>query len=251
MNSEPIQGGFILLSRKLLKSGIMEMPPLYLKLWIWMLIQASFKDHGNLKRGQFFTSYKKMQKAMAHKVGYRTVKPTKREIQGVTKFLTKVRAIVTTKVLYGMIITVLNYDHYQSMKNYEGYNERSNECINDVPIKRKKGIKKEKTPDFFSLKEKYFDQDLIDRVFQAIASTRKSNKVAESVLFAQLQKWERYPAEQVEAGIRVYLDKDCAGQGKREAYLLGIIRNQKGDEKSPKQESTGSALLDSYYANSN
>ena len=76
MNSEPIQGGFILLSRKLLKSGIMEMPPLYLKLWIWMLMQASFKDHGNLKRGQFFTSYKKMQKAMAHKVGWQKLLDT-------------------------------------------------------------------------------------------------------------------------------------------------------------------------------
>ena len=49
--------------------------------------------------------------------------------------------------------------------------------------------------------------------------------MAESVLIAQLQKWEKYPVEQVEAGIRIYLDKDYAGQGKREEYLMGIIRN--------------------------
>ena len=229
MTKHSIGGGFILLSRKLLKSGIMEKPALYLKLWIWMLIQAMFKDHGNLKRGQFFTSYKKMQKAMVHKVGYRTVTPTKREIQGVTKFLTKVRAIVTTKVLHGMIITILNYDYYQNMKNYEGSNESSNECINDVPIKRKKVIKKEKTPDLLNLKKRYPNPDLIDRAFQAIASTRKSGKVSDSVLYAQLQKWGRYPIQQVEAGIRIYLEKDYAGHGKREAYLLGIIRNQKSE----------------------
>ena len=45
-----IQGGCILLARKMLKSGIMEKPPLFLKAWVWMLMQASFKDHGNLKR---------------------------------------------------------------------------------------------------------------------------------------------------------------------------------------------------------
>ena len=66
---------------------------------------------------------------------------------------------------------------------------------------------------------------MIDDVFQAIASTRKSGRVAESVLIAQLKKWEIYPVEQVESGIRVYLEKDYAGQGKREEYLLGIIRN--------------------------
>ena len=37
-------------------------------------------------------------------------------------------------------------------------------------------------------------------------------------------KWERYPVDQVLAGIRTYLEKDCAGQGKGEAYLYGIIK---------------------------
>ena len=49
--------------------------------------------------------------------------------------------------------------------------------------------------------------------------------MADSVLLAQLRKWVQYPPEQVEAGIRTYLEKDCAGNGKGEAYLLGIIRN--------------------------
>ena len=249
MNHEFIQGGYILLSRKLLKNGIMEKPPLYLKLWIWMLMQASFKDHGDLKRGQFFTSLERMREAMAYKIGCCTRRPTKKEIRGVIDFLTKGTTMVTTKVTHGMIITILNYDHYQQMQNYEGHSEGHNAGQGKGTILRKKGIKKEKTPDFFSLKERYSDQDLIDKVFQALASTRKSNKVAESVLLAQLQKWERYPIEQVEAGIKVYLKGDHASEGKREAYLLAIIRNQKPEPQ--KQKSTGSALLDSYYANSN
>lgn len=118
-----IPGGFILTSRKLLKSGIMEKPPLFLKLWMWMLLQASHKDHGDLKRGQFFASLAKMQKAMSFKIGYRVVTPTVKEIRCVTKFLTKVGMMGTTKVTHGLIITICNYDYYQNPENYEGHNE--------------------------------------------------------------------------------------------------------------------------------
>ena len=234
MKQKPIPGGYILLSRKLLKSGIMDKPPLYTKLWTWMLMQASYKDHGNLKRGQFFTSLEGMRKEMTHKVGYREVSPTIKEIRGVTKFLTKARMMVTTKVIHGMIITILNYDYYQNAKNYEGHNEGQGEGHIEGTILTRKD-KERKDPDFFSLKNRYSDLDLIDRAFAAIASTRKSNKVADSVLFAQLQKWDRYPYEQVENGIRVYLEKDCAGRGKREEYLFGIIRNQTGIKPNSQQ----------------
>ena len=50
----------------------------------------------------------------------------------------------------------------------------------------------------------------------------------------------------MEAGIRTYLAKDYAGQGKREEYLLGIIRNQKPEDEGA-ENSTGSPLLDAYY----
>ncbi|HUT43148.1 MAG TPA: hypothetical protein VMW95_02335, partial [Desulfobacterales bacterium] len=162
------------------------------------------------------------------------VSPTIKEIRGVTKFLTKARMMVTTKVTNGMIITILNYDYYQNAKNYEGHNEGQSEGHIEGTILTRKD-KERKNPDFFSLKNRYSDPDLIEKVFQAIASTRKSNKVAESGLFAQLRKWQKYPVEQVEAGIRVYLDKDYAGQGKREEYLLGIIRNQTKIEPNPQQ----------------
>ena len=118
-----IPGGCIFIARKILKSGIMEKPPLYLKLFLWMLLQASYTDHGNLNRGQFFTSLKRMQNAMVYKIGYRKITPTIKEIRGVTKFLTKAHMMVTTKVTHGMIITILNYDYYQNLKNYEGHDE--------------------------------------------------------------------------------------------------------------------------------
>ena len=65
-------GGYIIIARKLLDSGLMDMPPLYLKLWVWMLAQTNWRDRDKLKRGQFVTSIAKMQEAMSHYVGYPT-----------------------------------------------------------------------------------------------------------------------------------------------------------------------------------
>ena len=128
------------------------------------------------------------------------------------------------------IITIINWHQYQTdeqqMNNRRTSNEHKQELKEEL---------KEETPDFFSLKNRYSDVDLIDSVFAAFASTRKCGKVKDSVLLAQLRKWEKYPVEQVESGIRIYLDKDCAGQGKREEYLWGIIRNQTGIKPNTQQ----------------
>lgn len=292
-----IPGGYILLSRKLLNSGIMEKPPLYLKLWVWMLMQASHQNHGKLKRGQFFTSLDRMREAMKYKVGASLRRPTRKQIRKAVDFLSKGHAIGTAKVTHGLLITILNYDLYQTPQNYEGhidnqksltpatpkpateadlqgyeiakaakisegpskgttkgtekeditsdnnsiyYDEEHSEGHSEGPregtILTRRDNKKGKTPEEISneisLLIKKYDQDLINKCFAVIRSTRKSGKVADSVLIAQLKKWERYPVEQVEAGVRIYLEKDYAAQGKDETYLLGIIRNQKADDQT-------------------
>lgn len=139
-----IPGGFILLSRKLLKSGIMEESPLHLKLWVWILMQASFRDHGNLKRGQLFTSYKKMQKAMSRKIGWRTEKPTENAIREVMKFFMKNVMIHRMKVQHGTIVTVLNYDHYQDMRNYGIGHDSQNDPRNDPSSNKERRVKEYK-----------------------------------------------------------------------------------------------------------
>ena len=123
MTKALIAGGYILLARKLLESGIMGMPHLFLKVWIYCLLNAVWKDHGNLKRGQLFTSIDRMRNALSYKVGYRLVRPTVKEIRVAYEFLAKGTMIGITKVTRGMIITVLNYDYYQDFHNYEGHNE--------------------------------------------------------------------------------------------------------------------------------
>jgi hypothetical protein len=128
-----IPGGFFLMARKIGTSDLMEAPPLWSKLWLWMLSRATYKDTGNLKRGQFITTIKEMQEAMSYRVGYRKESPTKKQIRRAYEGFVEGTMIVTTKVTRGMIITILNYNKYQTARNYEGHSEGHNE----IPTKGK------------------------------------------------------------------------------------------------------------------
>ncbi|MCP4219743.1 MAG: hypothetical protein GY765_34240, partial [bacterium] len=123
--------------------------------------------------------------------------------------------------------------------------------------KNEKNVKKEPPDKLFSLRQKYSNQSLIDQVFEALRSTRKTGKISDSVLIAELEKWDRHPVWQVERGLKTYLDKDYAGDGKNEAYLLGIIRNSKKETKAKgvkqnglsSQEYTGTDMSTIDWAN--
>lgn len=136
--------GYILIARKILDSGIFSKPPLYFKLWLWILMQARFKDHGNLKRGQFFTTIEDMREAMSYKIGYRKIVPSRKEIRGAYESLTKGHMIGTTKGTRGMVITILNYDKYQNIKNYEGHDEGHTEGQVEGTLKKKERERKKK-----------------------------------------------------------------------------------------------------------
>jgi hypothetical protein len=237
------EGGFIV-ARKIFKSDIWIKDPLYLKVWIWIVGKANHSDNKKkgktYKRGEFVTTYNDIIKDTSCFYNRKHIFPSIKQIRIILKWLESEGMILVeplksglgltgadptarTRAYVGIKITVINYDTYQDFKNYRGRHRgrpsvqqgHNNNNVNNGNI----------TPDIFSLRERYSNQKLIDDVFAAIASTRKSNRVTDSVLFAQLQKWERYPVEQVECGIKIYLDKAYADQGKRENYLLGIILN--------------------------
>jgi len=125
--SAKIPGGYILLARKTLESELMDKPPLYVKLWAWMLLKANFKDRDKLKRGQFVASISDMQEAMSYHIGYRKITPSRAQIRNSYEAFVKRTMISTAKTTRGMIITICNYDQYQNPKNYEAHNETHNE----------------------------------------------------------------------------------------------------------------------------
>lgn len=138
MTEPKIKGGYILLSRRLVESEIFDKPPLYLKVWIYLLSKAQHKDFKGLKRGQLWTNIPEIQEACSWYVGYRKETPTKKQIYTILEWLrnpceqdnegtTKGTMIVTTKATQGLIINIDKYSFYQDSKNYEGNNESNNE----------------------------------------------------------------------------------------------------------------------------
>ena len=133
-----IPNGYILLSRKIIESDIWDKPPLYIKVWLFILTQAQHKPYKKLKRGQLSTSIPEIIEACSWKVGYRKEKPTKDQIFQIIDWLrkgnetvheadTKATMITTTKATHGLLIDVDNYSFYQDPKNYESNDESDNE----------------------------------------------------------------------------------------------------------------------------
>lgn len=149
--AEPlIPGGYILLSRKLIESEIWRKPPIYLKVWIYLLSSAQHKQYKSLSRGQLFTSIPEIQEACSWYVGFRKHKPSKDQIFNVLEWFRNQNGnyyrnscesndesndasngnttmIATTRATQGMLVSIVNYNVYQDSKNYE-----SNDESNDV-----------------------------------------------------------------------------------------------------------------------
>lgn len=210
MNQPTIPNGYILLSRKILDSEIMTKPPLYLKVWIYLLTNAQHKDYKGLKRGQLFTSIPEIQEAMSYMVGYRKETPSYKQIRGVLDWLrfpgegnTKdergAPMIVTTKGTHGMVVTIVNYDLYQDPRSYEGQHEGQHEGTTkderrarrghniNKNVKNDKNDKKDLYGEFVWLEEVEYEKlvdrlgepatlDYIDRLNNYIGSSGKRYK---------------------------------------------------------------------------
>lgn len=123
-----IPGGYILKARKTLTSAIMDKPPLWAKLWDWMLLKASHRDHGGLRKGQFLTTLDEARRAMSWRVGYRTESPTLEQVRNAIEGLVREGMVATARARGGTLVTVLNYAFYQDPKNYEGRSGRAGEA---------------------------------------------------------------------------------------------------------------------------
>lgn len=132
--------GYIKLSRRLLSSDIWFKPPLYMKVWIYLLCQASHQDYGTLRRGQLVISIPQIQEALSYQAGFVTKKPTYKEIRQVLDYMrgkqpiksmhgngwgkwqssrqgtsqgTSEPMIIAKKIKDGMLVTIVKYSQYQ------------------------------------------------------------------------------------------------------------------------------------------
>jgi len=130
--------GYILLSRKITSSDIFNKPPLYLKVWIYLLSHAQYNNYKGLKKGQLWVSIDKIREDCSYFKGYIKVTPTRDEVYPIIEWLrsaheaqreadTKETMITTTKATRGLVINIENYAYYQDPKNYEDNNEGDDE----------------------------------------------------------------------------------------------------------------------------
>lgn len=126
-NIPHIPGGCVLLARKMLDSDLMDQSPMVVKLWVWLLLKANFKDRDQLKRGQLVTTIAEMQGAMSHYAGWRKICPTPDRIRSAYGTLTHTARITTRRTTRGMVVTILNYDSFQNILAYASRTESHNE----------------------------------------------------------------------------------------------------------------------------
>jgi DNA-binding Lrp family transcriptional regulator len=140
---------------------------------------------------------------------------------------------------------IINYEHYQGngttndttnghqtdIKQYSNKNEK-NEKNNIIPPEEPLQGPPDPSIEIDNLISAYPNPGIIYKAIEAIATTRKLGKVSQNIILAELKKWQKYPPERVEQAIDLYLDKDYAGDGKGESYLLGIMRNHKPKRKN-------------------
>lgn len=122
-----IPGGYFIIARKMFDGELMDKPPLFMKLWAWMLNSAFWKDGEKLNRGQLLTSVPEMQAAMSYKIGYRTKTPTTDEVRSAYEAFMKAGMITATKAGCGVRISICKYSYYQDFKNYEARDEARDE----------------------------------------------------------------------------------------------------------------------------
>ena len=243
--------GYIRLWRKTLDSGLLQQRNVWI-LFSYCLLKATYKTrkviHGGreilLEPGQFIFG----RRVAAEETGL-----TEREIRTALASLIALKILTSKTTNKFSIISIVNWAIYQSPED-----ENDQQPTSNRPQTRIKEGKKKRTPEkfpglFASLLSRYPEQDLIGKALQAIALTRpKTKRIADSVKLDILREWEKFTVEQVQGGIRVYLSKGHADEGKDEKYLLGIIKRQNGQEPKGGQaegpKPTGS-LLDDYNRN--
>ena len=121
-----IPGGYILSARKIWRGKIADCPPHFREIWNYLLFAVNHEDaicKGQpIKRGQCVRSYNDIIEGLSWHVGYRKQTYKKHHCEKAMKWLMKEHMVTTTKTTRGMLITICNYDHYQTPENYESDN---------------------------------------------------------------------------------------------------------------------------------
>ena len=239
---ENTKKGYFLLSRSIFDSELWNRPPLYVKLFIWLLGKANHKDNPakRLQRGQCLVTLPETIEAMKYYVGYRIEKPTKKQIWGTYEGLREADMIVTTKVTRGMVVTICNYDFYQDPKSYEGNNEGTAKVTRreQQGNTKDKNVKNEKNESHYNAEKFPWEQnghygagdpgnDDDDFSLSLLTQNGISKKVAVSLV-------RKFSAERIAEQTEFTLERVNRGELEAEAVPAYLVRGIMEDYRAPK-----------------
>ena len=128
-----IRGGYIKIAREIIGSDVFHKPPLYLKVWLFLLCKAFYAPDGGARNGCLKTSVDEIRSACSYQKGYRNETPTKRQIYQILRYLRGVHEapadgqtdgsatkpmISTTSVNGEIRIKILEFEKFQGLDGY-------------------------------------------------------------------------------------------------------------------------------------
>jgi len=124
-----INGGATLWARQTIDSDIFyDKPDVWFKIWFYIVNKVNYKDNKRYKRSTGFFQYK----IIMHFTG-----ASYDQVKHCLEYLKSAKQIATQRKTRGLLITVINYDLYQTLDNYyyeESHTKRKTKA-NQKPIK--------------------------------------------------------------------------------------------------------------------
>ena len=110
-----IHEGATIWARQTLESEVFSnKPDKWFKIWFYLINKANYKDNQKFKRGQAFIKYEWIEES---------TKATKHQIDHFMRWAKEASMLATQKATRGMVVTILNYDRFQTLDNYKSDTE--------------------------------------------------------------------------------------------------------------------------------
>lgn len=128
-----IQGGYIKIARNIIESDVFYKPPLYLKVWLFLLCKAYYSPNGCEGNGEVCVTADEIREACSYQKGYRKVLPTRDQIYQILRYFKANSGesatvdtfggmnppmIEATRTTHYMRIKILQFEKYQDMAAY-------------------------------------------------------------------------------------------------------------------------------------
>ena len=130
-----IKGGYVLKPHCERESEIAHALPYIREIWNWLIMEANHSDKKSngriIKRGQCVRSYKNIQEGLSWNAGFCVGKYKKWQCENAMKWLKKRQMITTEQTTRGFIITICNYNFYQTPNHYDCHTGNHNNATTE------------------------------------------------------------------------------------------------------------------------